>query len=179
MGKLVTKTNILILIIIGLAVLNISIVSSIVWHRYHGFHDRWQHEMPFRHGRMDMIIPQKLNFNADQKKKFIHVDTLFRKSSLNIINQLHQLRFSILNELKKPYSDTTKLLEYSKQVGNLHSNLKMNTINFYLDLKKICTPAQQDSLASFFLNLIEFDDMPPRPPHYHHLGKSLNKHQIN
>ena len=168
MEKFFNKTNILILIIIGLVVLNISMVSTIIWHRYHDFHERWGDGMAFHRGRMEMFIPEKLKLDSEQKLKFYHIDSAFRKSSFDLAKQMHEVRFKILLELKKPKVDTFILLGYSKEIGNMHAKLKMNTIEFYIEMKKICSPVQQDSLAGLFQKIIEFGDLPgPPSPHRH------------
>ncbi len=168
MEKFFNKTNILILIIVGLVVLNISIVSTIIWHRYHDFHERWGDGMPFHRGRMEMFIPEKLKLDPEQKLKFHHIDSAFRKSSFDIAKHMHEVRFKILQELKKPKVDTIIFLGYSKEIGNMHAKLKMNTIEFYIEMKKICSPVQQDSLAGLFQKILEFGDLPgPPPPHRH------------
>ena len=80
MKKLFSKTNILVLIIIVLVVFNIAVVATIIWHQYR-FYKRFGEWGPRRMHRMELFIPQKLNFSPEQTEQFKKLDSAFRQSS--------------------------------------------------------------------------------------------------
>jgi hypothetical protein len=47
-------------------------------------------------------------------------------------------------------SDTLQLKQLSDEIGALHSQLKKETVFFYIRLKEICDPGQQKQLADVF-----------------------------
>jgi hypothetical protein len=79
---------------------------------------------------------------------------------VELIQDLQNVQKSILEELKKSNYDSLKLVSYSNEIGSLHSRLKMNTIDFYLSLKRVCSPSQQDSLYVIFREMSQFSDFP-------------------
>ena len=56
--------------------------------------------------------------------------------------------------------DELILSNLAKEVGDLHTELKMITIDFFLGIKKICNPEQSEELLVLFQNLIQNDQAP-------------------
>lgn len=171
MEKYFNKTRILIWIIIALVILNISTLASIFWHKYQ-FKHHWdnQKEMNMNEGsRMGKHLFEKLHLTDLQKEKFHQTHLQFKEMDKVVIDKMFSYRQKMLNELKKPETDTLILNQYSREIGDLHVQLKMNTIKLYTELKSICTPEQQDSLAIIFTDILQSESgLPMHPPKEKH-----------
>ena len=73
-------------------------------------------------------------------------------------DSLHIKRHELLVELAKEKPDTTVLLTISNEIGTMHSQLKMATNNFYLNMKSVCTPEQQAKLNEIFEAILDSRD---------------------
>ena len=65
------------------------------------------------------------------------------------------VRVEMFAELQKAEPDTVRLNGMSKHIGDLHGRLKYETYNFYLNIKKLCTPEQMKELEKAFQPLFK------------------------
>ena len=163
MEKYMTKVRVLTWVVIALTVLNITTLSTIFWHKYQFRHDEGRDKDRFQMNeprRMGKLFDQKLHLTKEQKEQFGKIHFTFRESSHKIINDMQLVRKNMIDEMKKKNIDTTVLYNYAQNIGSLHAQMKKQTVQLYLQLKTVCTPQQQDSLAIIFSGILQNEGMP-------------------
>ena len=92
----------------------------------------------------------------------------FRTANRNFNPRVRQLsmemgtmRQEMVNELAKENPDRQKLDSLAAAFGDLHRQLKEQTINYYMELRSMCTPEQQQQLHMLFRTMLNPDnDLP-------------------
>ncbi len=171
-----TKRRILIWIIILLSAINISAVSTIVYHVYfqndnETFVDEAPIDVP--RSRLGRFFRDELQLTPEQHNEFRRLRQQYHQNTWNITHTMRGKRLEILKEMSKQKPDTLYLHQLAKDIGLLHTELKMETCRFYLDMKQQCTPDQQQKLFRIFKSMIakEEEVMPPhKPMHKHRFG---------
>jgi Spy/CpxP family protein refolding chaperone len=162
MEKYITKVRVLTWVVIALAVLNITTLSTIFWHRYQfrpddgKDRDRYHISEPDRKGG---IFDEKLSLSIEQKKKFSIIHRAYKVTTHATIEEMNKLRKNMIDEMKKKNIDTSVLYNYAKEIGNLNAKMKKQTVQLFLELKTECNPQQQDSLAIIFSSILQKDGM--------------------
>ena len=160
-------------IIIILIVLNLSTVLSVFMHNYYA--KRIMDRPPFE--RM-MPPPRPVDFfknrnimNDEQFAVHRKLRRSFHLKAREISEQLQDVRIKIIDELALENPDTVKLNLLAERIGKLHTQLKLATINFYLNTKKVCTPEQQMELKEYYKHMINGDN-----PHFRNFrNKKIRK----
>ncbi len=91
-----------------------------------------------------------LQLNNSQMNEFRSVNGTFRDHAREINIHLIELREGMLREMQKSTPDINSLDAYSDSIGLLHSELKRCTYRYYLGIKEICNPTQQQELNRIF-----------------------------
>ena len=142
--------------IVILAVMNISTLASIMYHKYQSektetisVSEQQQLEADSEKfsGR---YFRDQLNLSSDQMDKFKEINPVFRPKARNITIELAEKRKQMLNEMSAEKSDTLRLNALSDSIGQLHSNLKIITYRYYMEIKSICNQEQQRKLEQLF-----------------------------
>lgn len=184
MERYFTKTNIFIWLVIALAILNISTIATILWHKSHFNYETKMHsEIPGLFGPPKFPgwhLKEKLKFSGKQSEDFDLIRKDFHISARDIAKQMQKLRLNMLNELAKENIDTVVIYKYAQDIGNLHADLKKKTIKFYIDIKNICNPSQRDTLAFIFKHFIQTEDKMDMsrkrmPGNFHHKFEKNNE----
>ena len=152
------QKNIKILLgIIGLLVLlNLTIVGTILYRknevtRYKS-QENSQKVLPTNH--LGRFFKEELNLSNKQQRAFQAVRQKYHQNSDMLLEKMDENRNDILTELGKETSDTMNLKKLSKDLGYLHTELKNLTMNYYLDMKAICTEKQKVKLFQIFKNMV-------------------------
>jgi hypothetical protein len=101
---------------------------------------------------------QTLGFSEEQMEDFREINQGFRPYVMGLTDDVDSLKNEMFAELQKADPDTTRLNAMSKQIGELHGRLKYETYHFYLNIKKICTPAQGVELEKNFQPLFKTEN---------------------
>ena len=64
----------------------------------------------------------------------------------------------MIDEIAKLNPNIENLDSIAKEIGNLHYELKLNTINHFIELKGICNDQQQEILQTMFKQMIMGND---------------------
>jgi hypothetical protein len=142
--------------IVVLAVLNISTLGTIMFHKYQS--DKTETSSISDKKRIEAdsekysgrYFRDQLNLSREQMDKFIRINPVFRRQAHEITVELALKRKLMLVEMSAVQSDTLRLDLLSDSIGQLHSNLKKVTYRYYLDIKTICDPEQQRKLEQIF-----------------------------
>ena len=112
---------------------------------------------PKRPESAQQIIMQELHLSPEQFQLFREYRHQFMVESREIVSELDYQRQLMLDKLAEQEPDTSELNRIAANIGNLHKQLKEETIRNFLDLKSICTPEQQDKLDRLFQNMMDME----------------------
>jgi Spy/CpxP family protein refolding chaperone len=149
--------------IVILAALNISTLATIIYNRYElsktetlSQSDPKQSEL-ISEKFSGRYFRDQLSLSRDQMDEFIIINPVFRQKAHSITVGLALKRKQMLSEMSAVQSDTLRLNALSDSIGLLHSNLKKVTYKYYLDIKNICDPEQQQKLEQIFSEMFSND----------------------
>lgn len=159
------KYRILLWAVVLLAILNFSIIGSILWHvnepdqlsaarMVKPMRNQERSDSP---RRMRFFMHNELNLSDKQIVQFDQRHDDFRKQAKQIANYMTVLRDEMLIELAKENPNEEELLKISESIGNAHRDLKILTYQFFLDLKEICNPEQSFKLEKVFRTIMQAD----------------------
>ncbi|MFW6246030.1 MAG: Spy/CpxP family protein refolding chaperone [Tangfeifania sp.] len=152
------KYRILVWIVVILVVTNLSVGISYLYHNQ-------QDKMPDEQVEQAAIeIPtqqrarffrEQLNLSREQVDSFRVLNRDFNRTAWNITHELQTLRFKMVQELGVHNPNREKLDSISSEIGMLHKELKNETINYYLALRKVCDENQQQKLNDIFMAMLQ------------------------
>lgn len=159
MEKLFTKTKVLVYIIVALLLLNVATIGTIVWHKnFHRPDREFEHrQMQGKFGSHGDFMVKKLNLSSEQQVQFEKYQKQFWEKGKILMDSMQFTRQKMLENLTASKPDTNELMRINTTLGALHIELKKNTIDYYFNLKKICTPTQLDTLKNMFTRMLEFE----------------------
>ncbi len=144
------KNKVLILIILFLIATNATTFFLVIRED-----DEQRIEVPNDH--LGRFFRDELNLNRQQHNQFRTFRQIFHSQSNQIISNMQYVREEMLDELAKHQPDTVKLYQFSESIGDLHRELKHQTIEYYLNMKKICNNKQKEKLHEIFKSMISPD----------------------
>lgn len=100
------------------------------------------------------IFSDELNLDKEQHSVFRDLNRTFNQTANHIYRDLSHQRLALVNEMGRTNPDSSRLQKISIDIGDLHTELKMLTTNFYMGLKEVCSPEQQNQLFNMFRNLL-------------------------
>lgn len=155
------KYRILIWVIIILVATNLSMGLSFF---YHTEQDRQLIEQAEEESievpaqQRTRFFREQLKLNPQQVEVFRELNRNFNRTAWQIQNQLTGLRRAMVNEMGLKDADEQELDDIAMQIGDLHEELKKETIQYYQDMKKVCTQEQQEKLHKIFLSILESNE---------------------
>jgi len=150
------KYSVMVWSIVVLAVMNISTILTIVYYRYQAVESiaavgsgeqQTEAEAEKFSGR---YFRDQLNLSSEQMQQFKEINPVFRPKARSITIELAEKRRQMLVEMAAAKSDTTRLNALSDSIGQLHSDLKRFTYQYFLEIKSICDQEQQKKLEQIF-----------------------------
>lgn len=149
------RYQLLIWAIVVLAVMNISTIVTLVYHKYQsGQENPVTNDPKLAELNADRFsgryFRDELKLDNLQMEKFKVINPAFRPKAKWITLELAEKRKEMLREMVATPSDTIRLNNLSDSIGLLHSRLKKITFQYYLELKGICTKEQQIRLEKIF-----------------------------
>lgn len=145
--------NILIWIIVILAITNISTIGTIIYHSYfqeNTIQDNKSQQIEIPDCRLGRFFKEELNLNYEQHQQFRNFRQKFHREANILANEMQVKRNELMIELREEKSDTICLDKLAREIGNLHSELKHLTFEYYLEMKNVCTPEQKEKLSQIF-----------------------------
>ncbi|MBN1986431.1 MAG: periplasmic heavy metal sensor, partial [Prolixibacteraceae bacterium] len=97
----------------------------------------------------------KLNLRFEQMETFRQLNRNFNQNAWQINHNLEVLRIEMVEEMGKENPDQAKLASISRQIGELHTNLKNETIAYYLAMKSECDESQREKLNEIFMSVLQ------------------------
>lgn len=166
-----TKKTLLVLLVIVLVVVNISALVTIIFSEKRDlplnkpFDNEISEEIESR--GMYRFIKDELKLTDEQFDQFRVIHKTSMLKSRKIAVELNNKRQNMMSEIAKENPNLEKLDTIAKEIGELHYNLKLNTINHFLELKDICNEEQQESIQILFMRLLSnqnHDELRPNKP---------------
>lgn len=174
-----TKKTLLILLIIVLVVINISALVTIIFSK----NSVSPPEKPFENQMIEEVesrgmyhfIRDELKLSDEQFDQFrvIHKTNMIKSRKIAI--ELSGKRREMMTEIAKENPNQEKLDGIAKEIGELHYQLKLNTINHFLELKEICNEEQQESIQRLFMKLLSDQDHDEFGPNKHRRGRNRDE----
>ncbi|MDD3320542.1 MAG: hypothetical protein PHS59_03770 [Paludibacter sp.] len=149
------KNNILSWLVVLLLILNITTITTIVIHNYRENNDGQNFSLGSDGQNMlnGRYMRQVVGFDNEQMGLFRSAKHEFQPTANQIINSIDSIKTEMFRELNNNQTDTNKLNNLSDKIGSLHADLKKETNGFYLTIKSICRPEQQEKLKEVFTPL--------------------------
>jgi Spy/CpxP family protein refolding chaperone len=152
------KYHILIWVIVILAATNLSMGLSFLYHRQQEKKQAEQNEqetidLPAQ--QRTRFFREQLNLQPDQVNIFRELNRNFNRSAWQINHQLESLRIEMITELGHQNPDQKKLEKIALEIGELHTELKNETIDYYLKMKESCNKEQQAKLNELFILVLK------------------------
>lgn len=155
------KKQLLVITIIFLIVINITALITIFYNSTIKSKKRDEAELIKEQRQirgMRYYFKNELKLSEKQFEEFQQINIEISKLSQEIAQKLHEKRILMLKELAKENPDLKKLNNLANEIGELHYELKNNTIKHFLELKNICNEDQQEVLQQIFMQMINEQD---------------------
>ena len=163
--------------VIILVIINISMIAGFTYKAYIADDtikvDTSSFELPDRGwGR---YFRDKLNLSHKQFRDFRSYRREFHTTARDITIELQNTRLALLDEMSSPEPDTKKINQMAQKIGQLHTELKKATADYYLALKKECNPQQKKQLYKIFKQMLNAEEleMPEGRRHQHRRGRGF------
>lgn len=160
MKKLTISRQLLYALVIILVVTNLVIVFSVVRflndHKTQTTISESGEEIPGYH--RTKFFSDELKLDEDQQYIFRELNRTFNQRANQVYRDLSHRRLALVDEMGQINPDTVELQRMAGEIGDLHTNLKTLTIDFYLGLKSVCSTEQQDLLFHQFRNILNTEE---------------------
>ena len=166
------KYSILVWIIVILVATNLSMAVSFLYHKQQ---DRKQLEQVEEENielptqQRTRFFREQLNLGPQQVEIFRELNRNFNRNAWQINHRLESLRIDMIDELGREKPDEKRLVSISRMIGELHTQLKNETIDYYLAMKEVCTDEQQQKLNELFMSVLQKNEdvrLPQRSRRY-------------
>lgn len=152
------KYRILIWVIVILVATNLSMGFSFLYHKQQ---DKKNAELTREEAielpaqQWTRFFREHLDLEPQQVGIFRELNRDFNRTAWQINHQLEGLRIEMVQEMGDDHPDKNKLESISREIGELHTQLKNETIDYYLDMKEACTETQQEKLNELFISVLK------------------------
>ncbi len=114
-------------------------------------------QMPERPGvggqRSFSRIASHLELDSEQWIDFVTLEEEYRLALSNKNKLAYETEAEILIELSKPNPDKTLLKKLADETGIIKTETRQLTIDHFLQLKALCSPAQAEKLSELFIEM--------------------------
>lgn len=151
MNKPVTY-RVFLIAIIFLTLVNFGFaISYYVAHRQH----RAQSEHPRERfmERRGRFMEKEIGFDEAQMRTFQNLRSEFREQISPLQMELRTLNSSLIMEATSANPDTIECTRISRQIGDLHTEIKVVTYLHMMQVAKIASPEQMKKLDAFYLEM--------------------------
>jgi Spy/CpxP family protein refolding chaperone len=111
----------------------------------------------------EYYIKRRLQLDQEQFEKFRVLHRENMESMKEVAGELGQKRDSLMKELTRKDPDSSKMYRLAREIGNLHTRLKENTIDHFTKIKDICRPEQKDELNRMIMEMSRHGKHEPGP----------------
>jgi len=176
------KKRLLVTIIILLLVINISALATIIYTnniKQKRFDDIRKTKEQVEFAGMHRFLKEELKLDEEQFQIFKETGRRNFKQNREIALKLDEKRLEFIDELTREIPDESTLDEIAQEIGDLHYQLKKNTIKHYFELKEICNPEQQKVMEKLFMQMIQKEGERPMDRNERMRNKGRNPNHQN
>lgn len=171
MNKPVTY-KIFLIAIIFLTLVNLGFaISYFVAHRQHLAQSEHPRERLFERG--GRFMEKEIGFDEAQMRTFQNLRSDFRNQISPLKKELRMLNSSLIMEATSENPDTLECTRISRQIGDLHTEIKVVTYLHMMQVAKIATPNQMKKLDAFYLEMFSAE---PGQRRKHEGGQYRHRH---
>jgi len=123
----------------------------------------------------EYYIKRRLQLDQEQFDKFQVLHRENMRSMKEVAGELGQKRDSLMKELTRKDPDSSKMYRLAREIGNLHTLLKENTIDHFTKMKDICRPDQKDELNKMIMEMSRGRHEPVQGPDPDHKRRQGNR----
>jgi len=159
--KLKSRNGLLTWALVIMVVVNLATIGTLLYNRYKSpvpavvpGKSQTELESAKFSGR---YFRERLGLSQEQMKQFAEFNPEFRQQVQKIHAELSALRIQMLEEMSAVTVDTSRLNQLSDSIGSQHALLKKVTFEYFLDLRKVCEPDQQEKLEALFREMFAGD----------------------
>lgn len=98
---------------------------------------------------------EQLNLSPEQTNQFRELNRTYNRTAREITIELEKLRTEMVDEIGKKEPDSLQINEITKSIGELHTQLKNATIDYYLRMKEACNDEQKIKLNEIFKSMLK------------------------
>ncbi len=165
------KNRIYIFIIIILLIFNISAITAIIFHIRAERHPAMERRT--EEGRRGFHLTDSLGFNQEQKVAFDTLRAQFGRNTRTIMKKIEEQKHEMMFELTSDHPDTARLASIAREMGTLHVQQKLLTIDHFTRIRQLCTPDQLLKFNALFRKILLFEQNgQPRGGKQAHHGES-------
>ncbi len=110
------------------------------------------------HFKSNEFLKEALNLTEEQYKEVSSMDHKIFRVYQNILDMQCESNFKILEELCSEQPNMQYMDSLAKQIGNLHTGLKRQTIKHFMNIRSVCTEEQSHLLDKLIKDMMELDD---------------------
>lgn len=150
--------RILIWVIVILVATNLSMGISFVYHKQQDkrFMEQLEEEaIKVPSEQRTRFFREQLGLRFEQMDTFRELNRNFNMAAWKITHQLESLRADMVRELGKEKPSEKTLHSIANHIGELHTQLKEETIDYYNKMKAECSPEQQKKLNDIFVSMLK------------------------
>ncbi|MBS3771010.1 MAG: periplasmic heavy metal sensor [Bacteroidales bacterium] len=103
----------------------------------------------------EYFIKRRLQLDQEQFREFQTLHKENMELMKGIARELSNKRDTLMEELAKEASDSSKMNRLAREIGTLHTQLKKNTIDHFTKMKKLCTPEQRERLNRMIMEMAD------------------------
>ena len=111
------------------------------------------------YGQNTYQLSKYIGFDENQQKQFEALEDGYRQELSLLKDQISEIEIKIMVELKNERPNRDVLHDLSQEVGEAHTAIKDLTIEHFLAIKGICTPAQESKISVLFSRLEQRSEM--------------------
>lgn len=158
-----------------LVLLNLALITSIVWHERSGLNT------PPPEAGLEQFLEIELDLTPAQVEKMHAIRRQHFQSGRSLAEALRDSSEMLLVQAFLPELDSARAEELSANIGQIHAKLEWALYQHFVQLSKICSPQQKIKLSELTRELTrgngpEAPGRPPQPgmkpgPDAHHPGR--------
>ncbi len=145
-------------VIVILVATNLSMGFSFLYHRQQDkklMYEVKEEKLEVPAQQRTRFFREQLDLDPRQVIIFRELNREFNRTAWNIQHQLSSLRIQLVNELGDEQPDKEKLNSIAAKIGELHKQLKNETIDYYMAMKEACSKEQKEKLNDIFNAILE------------------------
>lgn len=147
--KKISNQRVFMIVMILLTLINLGFVIT-VFVMHFTVNENGDNKNRHRHFMMEEV-----GFTDDQMKQFREYRHEFRDETVPLHKKLQQLNRALVMEATSEKPDTTRCYYLSKQIGDVHVELKHLTSLHMMKVREIANPGQVEKLHTLYLEMFD------------------------